>query len=68
MSPPTPLRFGRSKAPAKVVELKDSFPYDAAVVDRSAGSPAISEVRFAGKKFALAIGGAEKAAMGESTK
>ncbi len=57
-----------TKAPAKIVELKDVFHNDAAVVDKSAGTPAVTEVRFAGKKYALAIGGAEKAAMGDSTK
>ncbi len=57
-----------TKSPAKVVELKDAFNRDATVMDKSAGTPAVTEVRFAGKKYALAIGGAEKAAMGESTK
>jgi hypothetical protein len=57
-----------TKAPAKLVELKDAFNHDATVVDKSATTPAITEVRFAGKKYALALGNAEKAAMGESTK
>lgn len=57
-----------TKAPAKVVEVKDAFSHDATVVDRSAATPTVTEVRFAGKKYALSLGGAEKAAMGESTK
>ncbi|MFY9561253.1 MAG: hypothetical protein WAQ52_13545 [Terriglobales bacterium] len=57
-----------TKAPAKLIELKDAFDHDATVVDRSASTPSVTEVRFAGKKYALAIGGAEKAEMGESTR
>jgi|SRR5882757_10667997 len=57
-----------TKTPAKVVELKNSFNNDAAVVDKSASTPAVTEVRFAGKKYALVIAPTEKAAMGESTK
>ena len=57
-----------TKSPAKVVELKSAFNSDAAVVDKSASTPAVTEVRFAGKKYALAIAPTEKAAMGESTK
>jgi hypothetical protein len=57
-----------TKAPARVIELKDAFGYDAAVVDRSSSTPSVSEVRFAGKKVALSLSGSEKAAMGESTK
>ena len=57
-----------TKAPAKVVELKSTFGNDAAVIDRSSSTPSLTEVRFAGKKYALEIGGAEKAAMGESTR
>ena len=57
-----------TKAPAKVLELKNAFPNDAAVVDHSGGTPSVTEVRFAGKKYALAIGESEKAGMGDSTK
>jgi len=57
-----------TKAPAKVVELKSAFGNDATVIDRTSSTPSITEVRFAGKKYALEIGGAEKAAMGESTR
>ena len=57
-----------TKAPAKVVELKESFSNDATVVDHSGTTPSVTEVRFAGKKYALALGATEKAGMGESTK
>jgi hypothetical protein len=46
-----------AKTSAKVVELDQKAPYDSAVVDHSGGAAAISQVRFAGKKVALAIGG-----------
>ncbi len=52
--------------PAQVVELKEAFTHDAAIVDRAAGTRSITEVRFAGKKYSLAIGG-EKAEMGEAS-
>ena len=57
-----------TKSPARVIELKGASSSDAAVVDKSSATPAVTEVRFAGKKYALALGGTEKAAMGESTK
>ncbi len=57
-----------TKAPAKVVELQSASSNDAAVVDTSASTPTVTEVRFAGKKYALAIAPTEKAAMGDSTK
>jgi hypothetical protein len=57
-----------TKAPAKVVELKSPFGNDAAVIDRGSSTPSVTEVRFAGKKYALELGGAENSAMGESTK
>jgi len=56
-----------AKATAKVVELDKAADYDSAVVDHSSGKAAISEVRFAGKKYALAIGATEKAKMGGSS-
>jgi len=52
-----------AKATAKVVELDKAAEYDSAVVDHSSGKAAISEVRFAGKKYALAIGATDKAEM-----
>jgi hypothetical protein len=57
-----------TKSPAKVVELGGASNNDVAVIDKSSSTPSITEVRFAGKKFALLLGGAEKAGMGESTK
>jgi hypothetical protein len=54
-----------TKSPAKVIELPVTANNDATVIDKT--SSAVTEVRFAGKKTALAIG-AEKSAMGESTK
>ena len=58
-----------AKTSAKVVELNKASDYDAAVLDHSSGKAAVSELRFAGKKYALAIGATEKAEMnGGSTK
>jgi hypothetical protein len=57
-----------TKTSAKVVELKSAFNSDAAVVDKSSSTPSVTEVRFAGKKYSLALGNTEKAGMGESTK
>jgi hypothetical protein len=54
------------KTPAKVVELEQTSQYDAAVVDRSNGA-SLTQVRFAGKKFALAIGGGETSSMSASS-
>jgi hypothetical protein len=55
-----------AKASAKVVELDKASPYDAAVVDHASGKATVSQVRFAGKKYALAIGATEKAEMSGS--
>ncbi len=49
-----------AKTSAKVVELERSSSYDSAVVDHSSGKAKIAEVRFAGKKFALAMGDTDK--------
>ena len=57
-----------AKTSAKVVELEKASPYDSTVIDRSSGSAAVSQVRFAGKKFALAIGGGASSASGSSSK
>jgi hypothetical protein len=56
-----------AKTSAKVIELKEAYPRDAAVVDHGSGKASVSEVRFAGKKYALALGGTEKAEMGQSS-
>jgi hypothetical protein len=52
-----------AKTTAKVVALSKAYDYDAAVVDHASGKATVSEVRFAGKKYALALGAAEKAEM-----
>ena len=52
-----------AKASAKVVTLDKASDYDSAVVDHSDGRARVSEVRFAGKKYALAIGATENAEM-----
>ena len=56
-----------AKASAKVVELDKASAYDSAVIDRASGKAAVSEVRFAGKKYALAIGSTDKAEMSGSS-
>jgi hypothetical protein len=58
-----------AKATAKVVAMDRAPAYDSALVDRSSGKATLSQVRFAGKKYALALGATEKAEMsGNSTK
>ncbi len=52
-----------AKTSAKVVTLDKASDYDATVVDHASGKATVSEVRFAGKKYALAIGATEKAEM-----
>jgi len=56
-----------AKASAKVIQLDQASAYDSAVVDHSSGKATVSEIRFAGKRSALAIGGAERASMGETS-
>jgi hypothetical protein len=56
-----------AKTTAKVVALDKAYGYDTTIIDRSSGKAAISEVRFAGKKFALAIGATDRAAMSGSS-
>jgi hypothetical protein len=52
-----------AKTSAKVVALDKASNYDSAVIDHSSGKALVSEVRFAGKKYALALGATEKAEM-----
>jgi len=52
-----------AKTTAKVVALDKAYDYDAAIVDHASGKASVSEVRFAGKKYALAIGATDKAEM-----
>ena len=54
-----------AKTAAKMVDLDHPAAYDSAVVDTSSGT--LSQVRFAGKKYALAIGGSEKAEAGQGS-
>jgi|HubBroStandDraft_1064217.scaffolds.fasta_scaffold00689_12 hypothetical protein len=53
-----------AKASAKVIALDQPADYDSALVDHANGKAAVSEIRFSGKKFALAIGSTDKAEMG----
>jgi hypothetical protein len=55
------------KTTAKVVALDKASDYDAAVIDHASGKASVSEVRFAGKKYALAIGATDKAEMNASS-
>jgi hypothetical protein len=56
-----------TKVPAHVVDLSSASNADAAVVKNNAdGSKSLSEVRFGGKKYALAVG--EEAAKADATK
>jgi hypothetical protein len=52
-----------TKASAHVIDLKSAPSADAAVVDHRGSTPTVAEVRFAGKKQALAIDGAGSAKM-----
>ena len=56
-----------AKTTAKLIELDRPADYDSSVVDHSGGKTSVSEVRFAGKKTALALGSSDRAAMGESS-
>ena len=56
-----------AKTAAKLVALDKAYDYDAAVVDHASGKASVSEVRFAGKKYALAIGATDKAEMNASS-
>jgi hypothetical protein len=51
------------KTTARVVALDQAPNFDSAVVDHADGKAVMSEVRFAGKKIALAIRATEKAEM-----
>ena len=51
------------KASARVITLDRPYNSDSTVVDHSGGQASVSEVRFGGKKYALAIGKIEKAEM-----
>jgi len=58
-----------AKASAKVIALDNPSNYDSAVIDHASGKASVCEVRFAGKKVALAISATDKAELtGNSTK
>src|SRR5580658_3381407 len=57
-----------AKTSAKIVALDKAPGYDSAIVDHASGKATVSEVRFAGKKYALAIGATEKAEMSSSSR
>jgi hypothetical protein len=52
-----------AKTSAKVVAVDKAYNSDSALLDRSSGKATISELRFAGKKFALELGSAERTEM-----
>ena len=56
-----------AKTSARVIELEKASAYDSAVLDHSSGKAAVSEVHFAGKKAALAIGSSDRASMAEGS-
>jgi hypothetical protein len=56
-----------AKASAKVVALDKASDNDSAFVDHSSGKAIVTEVRFAGKKYALALDATEKAEMSEGS-
>lgn len=57
-----------AKTSARMVELPEKSQYDSAVIDHSNGGASVSQLRFAGKKFALAIGGEASSASASSSK
>jgi hypothetical protein len=57
-----------AKTSARVVELEQKSPYDSAVIDHNSGNASVSQLRFAGKKFALAIGGEASGTSASSSK
>jgi len=56
-----------AKTSARVIELNQASAYDSAIVDHSSGKASVSEVRFAGKKTALAINTGDRASMSDSS-
>ena len=56
-----------AKAWAKVVALDKTNDTDSVVVDHEGGKATVSELRFAGKKYALALGSTDKAEMSGSS-
>jgi hypothetical protein len=56
-----------AKTSARLVNLDKASDNDSALVDHSTGKAIVTEVRFAGKKYALALGATEKAEMSEGS-
>jgi hypothetical protein len=50
------------KTTAKLVTLDRASQFDSSVLDHASGKTTVSEVRFAGKKYALSLSGAEMSA------
>jgi hypothetical protein len=55
-----------AKTSAKEVELNQAASGDTAVIEHNDGKASVSEIRFAGKKTALSIGGSDRASMSEA--
>jgi len=55
-----------AKTTAKMVDLDNAPNYDGAVIDRSSGKAAVSQIRFAGKKSAISLSGSDRASMSGS--
>ncbi|MGB8010037.1 MAG: hypothetical protein WCF68_00370 [Terriglobales bacterium] len=53
-----------AKTTARIVELDKASGYDSAIISHASGKATVSEVHFAGKKYALTLGATEKAEMG----
>jgi len=56
-----------AKTSAKLVNLDQASDSDSTTVDHSTGKAIVTEIRFAGKKYALALGATEKAEMSEGS-
>jgi hypothetical protein len=56
-----------AKTSARLVNLDKASESDSTLVDHSTGKAIVTEVRFAGKKYALALGATEKAEMSEGS-
>jgi len=57
-----------AKTPAKLVDLDKAASDDSVVIDNSGSTPSVAQVRFAGKKTALALGSSDRASMAETGK
>jgi hypothetical protein len=56
-----------AKTSARLVNLDKASDNDSALVDHSSGKAIVTEVRFAGRKYALALGATEKAEVSEGS-